>query len=105
MTHPTDAADTPELFKSALSQVDAYLAVARCAESTFGKMAVGDAGFVQRLLEGRATGRIAQRALDYIAVQEAAAVVLGTADRAETSMSCKSDNVRDAVRSPEKTAA
>ena len=64
-----------QLTSDIVARVEAYIAFAQIAESTFGKLAVGDDGFVQRLREGRVTFRIAERALDYIARQETAAVV------------------------------
>lgn len=55
-----------------LAPVKAYLRRTGLSEAHFGNRAVNDWTFVQRLREGRVTIRIAERALAWIAEQEAA---------------------------------
>lgn len=65
----------PQLLDHALPRIEAFIAARGISDATFGTYAVNDPAFVGRLREGRATIRIAQRAIDWIARQEAAAAV------------------------------
>ncbi|EKE68715.1 hypothetical protein [Oceanibaculum indicum] len=58
---------------SFLAPVEAYLRRTGLSEAHFGNRAVNDWTFVQRLRAGRVTIRIAERALAWIAEQDAAA--------------------------------
>lgn len=60
---------------SFLAPVEAYLRRTGLSEAHFGNRAVNDWTFVERLREGRVTIRIAERALAWIAEQDAAAAV------------------------------
>lgn len=57
---------------SFLAPVEAYLRRTGLSEAHFGNRAVNDWTFVERLREGRVTIRIAERALAWIAEQDAA---------------------------------
>lgn len=61
--------------ETVLSRVLACCERRSIAETTFGKLAVGDSTFVHRLREGRVTIRIAEQALRWIEEQDAAALV------------------------------
>jgi len=61
--------------ETVLSRVLACCERRSIAETTFGKLAVGDSTFVQRLRDGRVTIRIAEQALRWIEEQDAAALV------------------------------
>lgn len=58
--------------ETVLSRVLACCERRSIAETTFGKLAVGDSTFVQRLRAGRVTIRIAEQALRWIEEQDAA---------------------------------
>lgn len=94
----------PHLFSDVLARVEAYLRSSGLAETTFGKNAARDDGFVSRLREGRVTYRIAQRALDYIAAQESAMAAPASTGTGLDDTAQASRSVRRAERAPDVAA-
>jgi hypothetical protein len=92
---------TPHIFRSALARIQEYIAARNMTPKTFGAYAVGDATFCERLAEGRSTGTIVQRALDYISAQEAAQEAPASTDMGSGDTAPASPPVRRSDRAPD----
>ena len=90
--------DTPDYAQPALKQIDAFLARRRISEASLGHYAVRDAKAVARIREGGGTMRTAQRILDYIADQEAAAEATSSTETEPSAGSSVSTGEIDASR-------